>query len=719
MPELPLVARTVDIMKLHSMSTDILKNVGRVGAGTLALLVVAGSGFAQYNAAPPNQPPAQYPAGPSAVAGSDAEAPVDEPGRAVARLGILNGDASIRRGDSSEWVAAAINAPLMSGDQISVGVGSRAEIQLDAAHFLRIAGDTELRLADLENGHFQIQIAHGLVTWRVLRDSQSQAEISTPLVAVHPGRLSVVRVDVSVDGSSHITVRRGEAEVSTQAGTERVRENNTMDVRGQMNDPEFQVVAAAARDEWDSWSDQRDSYLSRAQSPRYVQQEVSGAEDLDAYGRWSYDSAYGWVWMPTVASSWAPYRDGQWVWEDYYGWTWVDYSPWGWAPFHYGSWYMREGFGWAWFPGARTGRAWWRPAMVGFFGWGGVGVGFGFGNIGWVPLAPFEVFHPWYGRGGFGHGFNVERNANIGRSFRNAGVANGVTGLAAVDFQKGNFRNMGAVNRTNLQQASLVRGGVPVSPTNSNLGFTNRPAAVQPSRGGIANGQRFYGSATNAPARTPFVQQQATLRSAMNGQPTAQGPGAGQSRPVGSNPGNAAGSWQRFQGVTPGPNAQAPNAGGAHNRSAGPAANAGQGGNAAPGFSRFGGNSNGEPQGGQYPQQQRPQGGQYPQQYPQQQQQQQQPRQYQVAPSIIRQRPESAPPAYREAPPAYRQAPQTYQAPESRPQQARPQQAPAPQQGGGNYGGRSYAAPAQTPAQRNAAPAGGNRQSTEQRGGRR
>jgi hypothetical protein len=61
-----------------------------------------------------------------------------------------------------------------------------------------------------------------------------------------------------------------------------------------------------------------------------------------------------------------------------------DYDPWGWAPFHYGSWYYRTGFGWTWFPGPRYGRHWYRPALVGFFGFGGpvYGAEFGFANIG-------------------------------------------------------------------------------------------------------------------------------------------------------------------------------------------------------------------------------------------------------------------------------------------------------------------------------------------------
>jgi hypothetical protein len=436
-------------------------------------------------------------------------------------------------------------------------------VQFDSAHFLRIAGDTELRLADLDNGHYQVQMSHGVVTWRVLRQTQIPAEVETPLVGVHPGAQSEVRVEVESDGTSHVTVRHGEADVSTEKGSEKVAENTTMDVRGSMNDPEFQVVAAAARDEWDGWSDQRDTYLLRAQSQRYVTSDVSGVEDLDPYGRWNYDPAYGWVWMPTVAASWAPYQNGQWVWEDYYGWTWVDYAPWGWAPFHYGAWYNRAGLGWAWYPGPRIGHVWWRPAMVGFFGWGGggigVGVGFGFGNIGWIPLAPFEAFRPWYGRGGFGAGVvlnaGVVRNANIIGTFRNASVAGGVTAVSATDFQRGNFRNTVAVDRATLSQASLVRGTVPMTPTSQNLRFNNRTASVQSSRTAASAGsQRFYGSAAAGGAasnarRTPFVQQQAAVRTAVGGS-------VGQSSVAAPARAGGGQAWQRFEGAPRGNGAQ-------------------------------------------------------------------------------------------------------------------------------------------------------------------
>jgi len=480
--------------------------------------------------------------------------PQDQPGQPVARLSVINGDASVRRGDTGEWVGAVLNAPLMAGDSISVAPGGSAELQLDYANFVRIGGDSEIRIAQFENGRTQIQVSRGLVTWRVLRDSDNtpsnaESEISTPAVAVHPLRRSEVRVEVAGDGDTRIVVRRGDAEVLSPRGTERIHEGNMMLVRGSVDDPEYQVVYAPARDGWDNWNDQRDSYLERAQSNRYVSQDIYGAEDLDAYGRWGYDPSYGNVWTPNVPVTWAPYRNGQWVWEDFYGWTWVDYDPWGWAPFHYGSWYFRTGYGWSWFPGQRYGHYWWHPAMVGFFGFGGgFDVGFGFGNVGWIPLAPFEVFRPWYGRGWYDRGiygggrFGIVNNVNVINVYRNARLANGITAVSGRDFQRGEFRNQIAVNRTELQRASFVRGGVPVAPTASNLRFSERagsPAFVP--RGGAGN-QRFFSRmpAGGAMQRTPFTQQQGAVRSAFNGGGASFNGGRNIGRP------QADSGWQRF-----------------------------------------------------------------------------------------------------------------------------------------------------------------------------
>ncbi len=436
-----------------------------------------------------------YPGGGYPIGSNPAAAPSisDQAGPAVARLSVMNGEASVKHDTSAEWMPAVVNAPLMAGDGIATASSGQVEVQLDYADFLRLAGDTEVRLANLSDGRGQLQVGRGLILYRALRDSAVQTEISTPSVAVHPLRLSAVRVEVAADGSTRITMRKGEADVYTPKGTERLREGSMMMVRGAADDPEFQIVQAPARDGWDSWNEQRDAFLEKAQSNRYVTQGTYGAEDLDAAGRWGYDPAYGNVWTPSnVPAGWAPYSTGQWVWEDYYGWTWVDTAPWGWAPFHYGAWYFRTGFGWSWFPGARYGRAFYRPALVSFVGFGG-GVGVGFGRIGWVPLAPFEVFHPWYGPGaragvvaGFGAG------AGVVGIYRNARVAGGVMAVSTADFQRGAFHAVAPAGAGELQRASAVHGALPVSPGAASARFSARPAAVTPRTN--FGSQRFFSS---------------------------------------------------------------------------------------------------------------------------------------------------------------------------------------------------------------------------------
>ena len=151
----------------------------------------------------------------------------------------MDGDVSIRRGDSGDFIAAAINAPLVVTDRLVTGPASRAELQFDWSNMIRIGSNAEVRLADLDNGRYQIQVAIGTTTFRVLRDSNAQVEISTPSVAVRPLGRGVYRVTVLEDGSSEITVRLGEAEIYTPRGAERLRAGGTMRARGSASDPEF------------------------------------------------------------------------------------------------------------------------------------------------------------------------------------------------------------------------------------------------------------------------------------------------------------------------------------------------------------------------------------------------------------------------------------------------------------------------------------------------
>ncbi len=453
-----------------------------------------------------------------------AQAPEDEgPGRGVARISVIDGEVSVRRGDTGDWVAAALNAPVMVDDRLATGTGSRAEVQFDWSNMIRLASSSEIRFSELEYHRYQVQVASGLVTFRVLRDIDAQVEICTPSISVRPLKKGTYRIEVREDGTSEITVRGGEAEVFSPRGSEKLSGGHSMLARGSASDPEFQMARAPQADDWDRWNVQRDQDLGRSQSYKYVNRDIYGAEDLDNNGSWVNDDSYGYVWRPRVEADWAPYRNGRWVWMDWYGWSWVSYDPWGWAPYHYGRWFNSPGYGWCWWPGAYGPRyrQYWSPGLVAFFGWGGHGgVGFGFGHVGWVPLGPHESYHRWYGNGYYRgyRGGRIDKmygrmsapyvnNINIMHTYRNARVRNGMTGIDADGFARGRRAGMVGIGEREVQGARLVRGVVPMAPGRESLRMADREVRAGTVARGNSN-QRFFSTRQAARvARVPFDDQ--------------------------------------------------------------------------------------------------------------------------------------------------------------------------------------------------------------------
>jgi hypothetical protein len=434
----------------------------------------------------------------------------DDLKRGVARISLINGDVSVRRGDTSDWVAGVVNAPLLTDDRIATGPASRTEVQFDASNTLRLGANAELHLAQLEYGRYQLELSRGLATFRILHQTDVNVEIDTPSVSVRPSRQGSVRIAVNDAGETEVTSRSGDVEVFTPRGSQWVRPGQTLMARGSAADPEFQIVAAAPIDDWDRWCESRDRLLLQSQSQRYVGPGVYGAEDLDNYGTWETVPEYGPVWHPTVAADWAPYSYGRWAWVDWYGWTWVSSDPWGWAPYHYGRWFHNDRFGWCWYPGVITARHYWSPALVGFIGFGGGGgFGFGFGNVGWVPLAPYEVYHPWWGRAWYRSGGYYNRqvnivNVNVTNTYRNARY-NGISSVSHTDFLAGRFNSVTRFNGTQIHDAGAIRGATPFSPAAQHLRFSDRNVANVPR---VNESARFFRSQTPSPVQRVPLQQQ-------------------------------------------------------------------------------------------------------------------------------------------------------------------------------------------------------------------
>ena len=519
---------------------------------SLTLLLMTLPIWAQYPTAPPPQqyPPQQYPQ--DAQAGYPpyptqqpqqqpypARQPYpgqqppqdDQQGRdfatdqqhGVARLRVAQGDVNVKRGDNGMLTGAIMNAPLLSRDHLETGPGSRAEVELDAVNVVRLAPDTDLAFANLAFGRSQMQLGIGTVIVRVLRDSPAQLELDTPSVAFHPLGPGEYRISVFDNGTSQITVRSGRVEMSGPRGSQTIEQGQSLMVRGDAADPEFQQTANLPRDQFEDWSTSRDAEMMPARSAQYVGADVYGAEDLDRYGNW-VPSQYGQVWAPQgVNSDWSPYSNGQWTYADYYGWTWIGYEPWGWAPYHYGRWFWNTGVGWCWWPGARLGFGFrWSPALVSFFGFGG--------GLGWVSLAPFEIFHPWWG-----HGFGVYGGYDI-HGFRNAGIRGGAL-TAGFNSFAGTGHRYSIANAGVLRSASIYRGAVPVSPNASSYRFSERAVTANP---------RF----AQAQSRTFFSRPQGSFGGA--GASRSAGLFNNNARPgFNSAPSSGSGGWQRFGSPAP------------------------------------------------------------------------------------------------------------------------------------------------------------------------
>ncbi len=324
-----------------------------------------------------------------------------EPPSRAARLAYLNGTVSFSPAGDGDWLRAVANRPLTNGDRLWVDARSRAEVQMGGAA-LQLGASTSLTLLDFSDRMAQLQLSQGSLRVRVrsIRPGD-RVEINTPNLALTLRQTGDYRIDVNAsDDTTSVVVRSGRAEAFGQGVSYAIGPRQSHRFHGTELD-RHQAYAARPDDDLDRWSRERDRRVDNSVSARYVSVEVVGYDDLDANGSWRRDRTYGDVWTPNrVAAGWTPYRDGHWSWIHPWGWTWVDDAPWGYAVSHYGRW-AHLGNAWSWVPGPRRERAVYAPALVVFIGGKNFQASVSIGSnvadsVGWLPLAPREVYQPSY-----------------------------------------------------------------------------------------------------------------------------------------------------------------------------------------------------------------------------------------------------------------------------------------------------------------------------------
>ena len=424
----------------------------------------------------------------------------DPPGR-VARIQYMSGEVSTQPGGVNDWVAATQNRPLTTSDRIWTDKNSRAELNVGDG-FIRMNSETSVTLTNVSDNNVQLELDQGTLEISVRHLEPGEIyEVDAPNYAFTVMKPGFYRFDVyPSEDQSWVTVRKGYGEATGRGTAVRINSGEQMRFTSS-NSLQHTAEGAPARDGFDDWAQVRDKRLEDSQSARYVSPGVIGYQDLDQYGRWRPTPAYGNVWVPySVPAGWAPYRFGHWVWIAPWGWTWVDDAPWGFAPFHYGRW-VSWGGGWAWAPGpVGLWQPYYAPALVGWIGGPGFGVGFGFGggfgigiNFGWFPLGWGEPYFPHYC--GWGHGGWYRGGGYVSSAyFRNVNITN--TRIVNVrnvtnNYYNGNFNQAryGFRNRAGAVTAA------PASAITSGAAI-NRAGGAVPARA-LGQGQMLRGVNVN------------------------------------------------------------------------------------------------------------------------------------------------------------------------------------------------------------------------------
>src|SRR5580704_5196144 len=265
---------------------------------------------------------------------------------------------------------------------------------------------------------------------------------------------------------------------------------------------------------------------------------MTGYEDLDDNGDWSYVAGYGECWRPrAVVVGWAPYHYGHWAFIGPWGWTWVEDEPWGFAPFHYGRWAFVNS-GWFWVPGPVVVRPVWAPALVAFVG-GGPGFRFSAGaGVGWFPLGPGEVFVPGYHVSrGYVNNVNITNTTvNITRvtNVYNTVIVNKTTNITNVTYVNQHVNNAvtvvshdAFVNARPVAQnvmkvdpreiaAAPVSRGAAMEPVKSSVVGAGRPVSVRPPAAVVS--RPVVAVRTPPPLPRPIDQRQAQAGGHLNQQ---------------------------------------------------------------------------------------------------------------------------------------------------------------------------------------------------------
>jgi hypothetical protein len=375
----------------------------------------------------------------------------------AARIQRVEGEVALNNtnagnAENEQWISATENQPFSVGDRIYTRDNGRASLAFTGRNFARLNPNTSLDVLALNDERTQLALRDGSAMFDVgYLDSGDLFEVATPYGAVDFQQPGLYNVGID-NGQVLVSVLSGLAQVVGLGGSGQISKGELLTLVGTTaadvvlsqldgRDAGYQVDDYYAY-QYPRYYDGRyrdyNAYLSdpyyfdpyrRNVSYQYANSYIPGLYDLDYYGDWQNINGYGYAWSPRVDAGWAPYQTGYWYSDYPYGPTWVSTEPWGYAPYHYGRWAF-VGDRWYWVPEATSVTPVYSPALVSF-------IPFGQNEIGWVPLAPGDVYVPHYYNTSW-QPYYLTRDDLYLRT-ANLNVPNAVTVVSVDDFTRGNI----------------------------------------------------------------------------------------------------------------------------------------------------------------------------------------------------------------------------------------------------------------------------------------
>ena len=249
-------------------------------------------------------------------------------------INAITGQATVHGKGDSDWQTLMITDDLRAGDRVRTDFDGRVEILLNPGSYLRLAGNSEVEMANNSLDNLEVRLIKGtaIVEATGVDDLELNINISTPHTKLAIVRHGLYRLSVVPGDTTELVVRKGRV-ILTDSQT-KVKGGNKV-VFSQTNTSVAKLTKEdkKAEEAIDAWSKERAETLAKANRRTTNRMLTSAfAMNRDPFSDWRYGRGFG-LWFYNSHLGCYTFIPWYYGWRSPYGssYTTGTYNPYGWA----------------------------------------------------------------------------------------------------------------------------------------------------------------------------------------------------------------------------------------------------------------------------------------------------------------------------------------------------------------------------------------------------